>query len=374
MEPEAAESTIQTRFRRTVDDTPAFHSAFFLIHSTSRNVHVNLAAGEVDQDPVEPDQPFFTASIGKTFTATIIAMLAEDGKLRFDDPISLYLPEEILNGLHVYRGSDYTDDVRIRHLLTHTSGLPHLLGDEYGLFSRRKEESPDGKTFFDVITEDSERHWEPEETIDWAKDNLHPHFPPGNGIFYSDVGYNLLGLIIEHVTEQPYHRILHEYLFEPLGMEHSYLSQFSEPAVHSDHPVPPVYVGNQRFDIERYRSFSGWYAGGQTVNTSEDLLSFHQALTAGRLVAQETLDEMTEWRKLTIGVDYGYGLVRIRPLPLLPTYYAWGGLGATNAVMLYNPGYDTYLVGSFNQTASRQKAMRFIFRALRTVSKIEAEG
>ena len=56
------------------------------------------------------------------------------------------------------------------------------------------------------MIEAPDRFWAPEETIDLAKEHLHPHFPPGDGILYSDVGYNLLGLIIEHVTEQPFHR------------------------------------------------------------------------------------------------------------------------------------------------------------------------
>lgn len=374
MKREAAESRITRRFQRTVSESAPFQSALLLAHSRSRDVHLSAAAGEVGQNRVEPEQPFFSASIGKTFTATIIAMLVEEGEIRFDDSISLYLSEELLDGLHVYRGTDYTDDIHLHHLLTHTSGLPHLLGDEYGLFSRRKEKSPEGQTFFDVITEDSDRFWDPEETIDWAKDNLYPHFPPGDGIFYSDVGYNLLGLIIEHLTEQPFHEALHDYLFEPLDMNHSYLAHFSEPAVQSDHQVLPIYDGDRRFDIEQYRSFSGWYAGGQTVNTTEDLLTFHQALVEGQLVAEETLDEMTQWRNLTIGVDYGYGVARIRPIYLRSKYDSWGGLGATNAVMLYNPGNDIYIVSTFNQTASRQKAMRVIFRTLRTISKIERRG
>lgn len=131
MEPGEAESKTATRLRRTVADTAGFHGASLLIHSESRDVHWNLAAGRVGRDPVEPEQPFYPASVGKTFTATIVAMLVEDGVLRFDDPISSSLSDEVLKGLHVYRGTDYTDEVRIHHLLTHTSGLPHLLSDEF---------------------------------------------------------------------------------------------------------------------------------------------------------------------------------------------------------------------------------------------------
>jgi CubicO group peptidase (beta-lactamase class C family) len=371
MEREVAVSDITERFRQSVAETAAFRSALLLVHAENRDVRLSVAAGEVEGTPVEPQQPFFPASVGKTFTATLVAMLVEDGDLRFDDPISPYLSEERRDVLHVYRGTDYTDDILVRHLLAHTSGLPHLLGDEYGLFSRRKERSAEGETFFDVITGDPTRFWEPEATITWAKENLRPHFPPGDGIFYSDVGYNLLGLIVERLTGGPFHRALHGYLFEPLAMEHSYLAHFSEPAVRSDRTVLPIYQGDRRFDIEQYRSFSGWYAGGQTVNTTEDLLTFHRALVGGRLVTAETLAEMTRWRNLTLGVDYGYGVARIRPMYLRSRYDAWGGLGATNAVMLYNPGNDIYVVSTFNQTESRQKAMRFVFGTLRTVSKVE---
>lgn len=142
MVPGAAKSRIRTRFQQTVADTADFHGASLLIHSESRDVHWNLAAGRADRDSVKPAQPFFAASIGKTFTATIIAMLVEEDEFRFDDPISPYLSDEVLNGLHVYRGTVHTDDTEVHHLLTHTSGLPHLLSDEFGLFSRRTENHP----------------------------------------------------------------------------------------------------------------------------------------------------------------------------------------------------------------------------------------
>ncbi|MCU4752544.1 beta-lactamase family protein [Halobacteria archaeon AArc-curdl1] len=372
MEPAEAKSKIENRLRTTVDDTPAFDNAFFLIHSESRDVHWDLAYGQVGETPAEPNQPYHAASVGKAFTSTIIAMLVEEGELQFDDPVTSYLADEVLDGLHVYRGTDYTDDIRIHHLLSHTSGLPHLLSDDFGLLNRRKEQSPEGKTFLDVMVDDPDRFWEPEETIEWAKENLHPHFRPGDGIYYSEVGYNLLGLVIESVTSRPYHEALHDYLFEPLSMNHSYLAQFSEPAVEPDRSVPRLQWEDETFDVEEYRSFSGWYAGGQTVNTAEDLFTFHRALIEGNLVGKETLEEMTQWRRLSIGLDYGYGVARFRPIPLLSKYRAWGGIGSTNSFMFYSPGTDVYLIGTFNQTASRSTAYRFAFRAIRAASKVES--
>ena len=372
MDATEAKVQVENRLQRTVDETPAFDNAMFLVHSGSRDIHWNLAAGQVGDAPAEPNQPYHAMSVGKTFTSTLIAMLVEEGNLQFGDPIAPYLSDEVLDGLHVYRGTDYTGDIRIHHLLSHTSGLPHLLSDGFGLFTRRKEESPEGKTFFDVMVDEPGRFWEPEETIEWATENLHPHFPPGDGIFYSEVGYNLLGLIIEAVTATSYHEALHEYLFEPLSMDHSYLAQFSQPAVQAAHPVAPVQFEDERFDVEVYRSFSGGYAGGQTVNTTEDIFSFHRALVEGNLVSEETLEKMTQWRRLSwMGLDYGYGVVRFRPVPLRSKYRMWGGIGVTNSVMFYNPAFDVYLVGTFNQTTPKTKGYKFAFNTLRTVSKVD---
>ena len=374
MNAEDARTTVENRFQTLVADTPEFHRAHFLVHSPSRDVHWPMAAGGTEDDPAHPDQPYHAASVGKLFTATLIELLAEGRDLEVDDPIVEYLPADLLEGLHVYRGTDYTGDIEIRHLLGHTSGLPHLFPDEFGILNRRREVDAEGRTYFDVMLEEPDRFIAPEETIEWAKANLHPHFPPGKGIHYSEVGYNLLGLIVESVTGRPYHEVLHERLFDPLGMEHSSLLQFSSPATESPHPVSSVWVDDREFAVEDYRSFSGWYAGGQTVNTTADLLAFHRALVAGELVSPETLASMQQWRRLSIGLDYGYGMARLRPLPLMERYRCWGGIGTTNSVSFYNPGHDVYLIGTFNQTARRSRAYRFVFRTLRTVSKVATEA
>jgi len=96
------------------------------------------------------------------------------------------------------------------------------------------------------------------------------------------------------------------------------------------------------------------------------------ALVESDLVDEETLEEMTQWRRLSIGLDYGYGVARFRPIPLLSKYRAWGGIGATNSFTVYSPGTDVYLIGTFNQTAFTSTAYRFTFRAIRTASKVES--
>lgn len=351
--------TIEANLKAAVDSNPKVPNAFFLVHSEKLNVHWNLAHGQSDGQPVQVDQPYHAASIGKAFTGVLIAMLAEEGKLDFQDPISKYLSDEILNGLHVYKGKDYSREIRIAHLLGNTSGLP----DFY------EEKPKDGKSFLQRLLEDPSLSWTPEETIRFSKENLKPRFAPGKGCHYTNTGFNLLGLIIERVTGKPYHEALHGYLFQRLGMTHSYLLQYSQPAEKSPLPVADVYALGQIVKPDEHLSFAGNYAAGQCVSTSEDLFAFMKALVEGRLLKPETLAEMQLWKKMWVGVDYGLGLERVRMVPFLKQFDVWGHLGSIGSFMLYNPTLDLYLVGNFNSSGYVGRSIRFAFAAMQRLAK-----
>ncbi|MFW7378442.1 MAG: hypothetical protein ACOH5I_06535 [Oligoflexus sp.] len=78
---------------------------------------------------------------------------------------------------------------------------------------------------------------------------------------------------------------------------------------------------------------------------------------------------MTHWHKLWIGIDYGYGLMRVRFLPFLQKYQAWGHIGSIASFALYFPLLDLYVTGNFNQSKSVGKAMRFIMNTVRAIAK-----
>lgn len=124
--------------------------------------------------------------------------------------------------MYFYKGKDYTYDIRIKHLLSNTSGLPDYF----------EEKPKKGQSFLQQQLAHPSRFWTAEETIQWSKEHLSPHFPPGRRVHYTDTGYNLLGLIIETITSKPYHEALH----------HTYLSQYSEPAKQSKHPIAHLYI------------------------------------------------------------------------------------------------------------------------------------
>ncbi|EKN71267.1 beta-lactamase [Neobacillus bataviensis LMG 21833] len=361
MDRDQAKLLIEKKLKATVDSNPKLLNAYLLIHSDKLNIHWNFAHGKTDNMPANPEQPYHTASIGKTFTAMIIARLAEEGKLSFSDPIANYLPEDMIKDLHIFKGKDYSSEIRIEHLLTNTSGLP----DYY------EEKPKKGKAFLEMLLEEPSREWTPQDTIQWSKQYLSPRFSPGKGCRYTNTGFNLLGLIIEKITSKPYHEVLHECIFQRLQMNHSYLSQYSEPVVKSSFPTANVYALDKQIKVEDQLSFKSLYAAGQTISTSEDLLLFIRALTEGKLIRPEFLLSMKEWRKMWIGVDYGYGLMRVRMLPVIQKYNVWGHLGSIGSFMLYNPTLDIYIIGNFNNTTYLAKSIRYVFSILRTLAKCE---
>jgi D-alanyl-D-alanine carboxypeptidase len=294
------------------------------------------------------------ASVGKLFTAVLVAMLKEQGKLAFEDPIADYLEPDLLDRLHVYKGQDYSRQIRIRHLLNHTSGLHDYFEDR----------PAQGEGMVKRLLDQPGREYTPREVIRWSAENLKAHFPPGKGFHYSDTGYHLLGLIVEAVAALPFHAALRGCIFEPLEMSGAFLIGHSQPQETSPHPVAGVYV--QHTNIVRYRSLSIDYAGGGVTAPLEELLKFMQALVQGRLISAETFRQMDDCAKFSTGMDYGYGMMKIRTVPIImpERFNCWGNAGSTGAFMFYHPGQDATLIGSLNQFRYAAKGIRFMLQAI----------
>lgn len=139
--------------------------------------------------PVTPRTIFQSGSVGKQFTSAMVLLLARDGKLALDDPITRYLPE----------GKEAWAGITIRHLLTHTSGIQDYEGADPPVVDLRRDYTDD------------------ELARRFAR--LPLLFRPGETWSYSNTGYVLLGIIIDRVTGAHWNRFLHDRVFAPLGME-----------------------------------------------------------------------------------------------------------------------------------------------------------
>lgn len=333
-------------------------SSLLLIHSDSLNIHWKTCMDKDPEADVHPDQPYHFASIGKTITSVMIAILYEKGFIDYENKISRYLDKEILKGLHVYRGRDYSGQIMVKHLLNHTSGLADYYTDK----------NDDKVSVMDLMIKEPDHFWTPIETIEWTRQNLDPFFAPGEGFHYSDTNYQLLGLIIESITQRPMHESLSEYIFDPLGMDDTYQLFYSEPRNKRKQQIVNLY--HNGLNLSEATSISLDWAGGGIVSTSEDMLKFIRAVNENQIITKETFQKMQEWVKMGPGLFYGYGLMNFRFMMSPKEYDIWGNSGSIGAFMYYNPGMDVYMIGSFHKLNYHAPPIMFIARTLRKIKKL----
>ena len=325
------------------------HNAFLSVYSPSKNIDWNFADGTFrNGNRVKLSHPFHTASIGKTFTATAITLLHDQGKLNISDRIGNYLHDSIMNGLHVFKGIDYSEEITIAQLLQHTSGLPDYFEGE------TIDGSPNGMGHLFI---DIEKQWKPIEMIRLAKEKMKPHFVPGSDYHYTDTEYILLGLIVENISGMSLHDFFHAHLFRPLEMNHTYMHLRSDPIATMDN-MSELFVAD--FDASSVKSLSLDWAGGGLATTAQDLNIFQEALHTDKILKPETLLQMQQWKSESQGFYYGYGIRKISLNELNPTWpdlQVLGHTGTTSSFMFYCPQLDVYLSGTLNQVTQMNKSV-----------------
>ena len=291
------------------------------------------------------DTPVYIASILKLYTATVVMKLYETGNLSLDDPISRYLPEELIKGIHVYQGKDYSMEITIRQLLSQTSGIADYF----------MEKPAGGKSVFETLLETPEREWKENETIEWARDKLTPNFPPGTKASYSDTNFDLLEKVIESITGQPLHVVYDNFIFYPLGLTHTWLVEKSAPQ--DLLPASPADVFYDDRNIANIRSNSAYWP--YMVSTAGDMIIFLKALNEGSIIKNETLDMMHDWNKLYFPIQYGYGTMYFKLPPVMRKATGltplWGHSGSTGSFLYYSEDLDLYIAGTINYTGADKK-------------------
>ena len=222
--------------------------------------------------PVTPDTIFQSGSVGKQFTAAVIMLLVEQGKLALDDPLTKYFPE----------GPAHWREIRIRHLLTHTSGIPDYTG---GSIDYRKDHSEDDLLLMAY--------------------GLKPEFPAGARWNYSNTAYVLLGIVARKVSGRFYGDILREQVFAPAGMRTA--------RVISEADIVPNRAGGYRLQRGELKN-QDWVA--PSLNTTADgalYLSLRDLMAWDTAVRQRKILKRESWAlvlspvSLNSGKTYPYG-------------------------------------------------------------------
>ena len=251
------------------------------------------------------DTKFRIGSVTKQFTAVLILMLAEEGKVDLDAPIKTYWP-----------GSPPSwDKITVRHLLHHTSGIPIV-------------------TYFEDFQTEKYLPKTPEQIIArFAREPL--EFEPGSKWNYSNSGYLLLTQVVEAASGKDYEDFLRSRILNPLGMANSGID-------HSDAILPKRaagYAPTENGVANADYTYMGIPRGaGAMYSTTADLLKWQQGLFGGKLLKPESLAEYVTPAEFDMGDDSKYALgVAVTRSDEGTMYSHSGGIEGFNAWLGYDP-------------------------------------
>ncbi|WP_164214345.1 serine hydrolase domain-containing protein [Virgibacillus sp. YIM 98842] len=290
---------------------------------------------------MEADDQYFIASVTKLYVTAVALKLRSENLLQLEDCIANYLSKDIVRGIHVLDGVDYSHDITIKHLISNTSGIPDYFACKHS----------DGKTVASQLFQGNDEEWPLEKTLDLIKGNK-PKFKPGQKgkVNYSDTNYQLLGRIMENVTGLSMTEIFQTFIFDKLNLSKTYVYE----DVNDTKPVPLYYKSNA-VHVPLYMSSIA--PEGGIVSTAKDTMTFLKAFFNGYFFPTEQLEELKQWNRIYFPGQfyYGIGLEKLwvpRILsPSNPIKEILGFWGQSGAFAFYNPERDVYFTGTVNQSS-----------------------
>lgn len=301
------------------------------------------------------DEPFFIASTTKLFVTAIILRLRQEGRIVFDDNLSKYLPYSVTSDLHFWKGKDLSSELTIQHLLAHTSGLPDYF----------QQKRANGKSLQDELTKGHDQYWSFEKILEETK-NMKPLFHPGQKgkAHYSDTNYQLLGKIIENITQKEFRVVMKEVITDPLGLHNTYMYQDLE-----DKRPKNIYFKDKELAIPMAMASFG--PDGGIVSTAQELMVFTEAFFSGKLFPKRYIDELKLWRNIFFPLQSGIGIHRFKLpwvfSPFKPFPELIGHSGLSGAFAFYCPTKEVYLTGTVNQISSPGISFRLMIKLLNQI-------
>jgi CubicO group peptidase (beta-lactamase class C family) len=290
---------------------------------------------------IEKDDQYFIASVTKLYVTAVVLKLRTENRLQWGDPIANYLSEDIVRGIHVLDGVDYSHDITIKHLISNTSGIPDYFACK----------ESNGKTVASQLFNGKDEDWPLEKTLVLIKKQK-PKFKPGQRgkVNYSDTNYQLLGKIIENITGLNMSEVFQTFLFDELGLSKTYVYE----DVNDTRPVPLYYKSNA---VHLPLYMSSIAPEGGIVSTAKDTMIFLKAFFNGYFFPKKELEELKHWNRIYFPGQFYYGIgleklwVPRIVSPSKPIKEILGFWGQTGAFAFYNPERDVYFTGTINQSS-----------------------
>lgn len=246
--------------------------------------------------PAKEKTKYRIGSISKTFTAVIIMQLVEEGKLNLADKLQKFFPE-----------MPNAELIEIADLLRHQSGLYNFTNDEK--YPEWMEEPKTRKELLEIFRQKASV------------------FIPNERTEYSNTNYVLLTFIAEEVTGKNYKQLLKERIAEPLGLEDTY---YGGP-ISAEANEALSYTKNDGWKLSTETDMSVPQGAGAVVSTPYDLNVFYTSLFEGKLVKENSLEQMTEIRS-----GMGLGIMRF-PFKGKNFYGHSGGIDGFSSIAAYSP-------------------------------------
>ena len=308
------------------------HGSVFHIESSDRTMSLFSASGNIS-----PESQYYIASINKLIISFITLRLCQSKTINLDDKLSNYLPNETLNGLLVHNGKDYTSDLKIRHLISHTSGLPCYLIDK----------GSDGNKNMDLILSGNDQSWPLEKVVSEVKKMKLKFIPESNGkASYSETNFRLLDRVLEVVTNKTIQDLLTD-VFQELEMNNTFVL----PSNSADN-CAPIYFKQNQIKIKEY-----WISTHHDIaSTAADQMKFIRAFFDGKYFSKEFINELKKWNKIFFPFKYGIGVQKfyiprfLSPFKAVPELI--GHCGSVGSIAFYVPDKQVYLTGTVNQTSN----------------------
>jgi len=299
---------------------------------------------------IKPCNTFLIASISKVFTASATYSYIDKGILSLEDPINKWLPksvtDEIGNG----------NDAKIKHLLSHRSGIKDYYTDKFELDRENIEHNK----------------WTKEDALEYIY-GKESNFPVGETYSYSNTNFLLLSMILESASNLSFKEVYEQEIFNPLNLETAYYSETN--------PIPDGTVkgyteftfGSGNFHESRnlYIDELGVGGDGGIAINAYDLSVFLESLMKGQLISNNSLNEMTNWFDLPkenqwelFGqIENGYGVEKFN------TKYGsavghTGGIDGFGSFGFYFPEEDMTYVLFFNGVNGQSNAPEDIFNSV----------
>lgn len=285
-------------------------------------------ASTQDQTPMQATDRFQIGSNTKSFTTVLALLLQEDGVWSLDDPLGKWLPDQAAK-------IPNSDKITLRMLGQNHTGIPDYADTVIGAAMEAE-----GDTFDQASLE---KGFTPEELVDIGVGLREPNFAPGEGWEYSTTNFILLAMAIEATTGKSLDQLYQERIFNPLGMENSYLLT-SLPEKGSFVNGYFTMKSGTVADVTNWNGSQGW-AGGSIVSTVEDMAKYAAGLASGSVFKDPaSIEQMIAFGDGAVGPfdAYGLGVGRWSEEP-----FGWGHAGQTpgfQSLFIIYPEQDTRVV------------------------------